>query len=126
MSNFDFKNKLSFMYWITTWDNNGFGMRGAHSIEDAERDFNMSIKRCNGTENKVDLKHEGTIFTGKSRYQSEQVLSYLKNKYPTYTNFKILGTGESDDPYGVMMEKTVKVYDVRAKKIYNMVVDDEK
>ena len=119
-------NELSFMYWINVYDGDGISMSGAHSIEDAERDFNMSIKRCNGTENKVDLKHEGTIFTGKSRYQSEQVLSYLKNNYPTYTNFKILGTGENDDPYGVRMEKILKVYDVRSKKIYNMVVDNEK
>ena len=126
MSSYDFKNKLSFMYWITTWDNNGFGIRGAHSIEEAERMFNMDIRRSKSTDNKVVLKHTGGIFTDRSRYQAELALSYLKENYPTYTNFRISGTGEWDDPYGAHMEKTLKVYDVRAKRIINMAVDDEK
>ena len=126
MFNCDFKNHLSFMYWIDTYDNNSVGMRGAHSIEDAERNFNMSIKRCKPTDNKVVLTHHGYIFTGKSRHQAELALSYLKNNYPTYTNFKLFGTGEWDDPYGAHMEKILKVYDVRTKKIYNMAADDEK
>ena len=126
MSNFDFKNKLSFMYWITTWDNNGFGMRGAHSIEEAERMFNMDIRRSKSTDNKVVLKHTGGIFTDRSRYQAELALSYLKENYPTYTNFRISGTGEWDDPYGAHLEKTLKVYDVRNKKIsYTAAEEDE-
>jgi hypothetical protein len=114
------------MYWINTWDNNGVSISGEYSIENAERNFNMSIKRCKPTDNKVTMKHDGTIFTGKSRYQAELALSYLKENYPTYTNFRIFGTGEWDDPYAATMEKTLKIYDVRSKQIYNMVVDDEK
>ena len=71
------------------------------------------------------MKHTGGIFTGKSRYQAELALRYLKENYPTYTNFRISGTGEWDDPYGVSMEKILKIYDVRTKEIYNMEVDDE-
>ena len=126
MSSYDFKSELSFMYWITTWDNNGCGMRGAHSIEDEERMFNMDIRRCKSTDNKVVLTHHGYIFTGKSRHQAELALSYLKNNYPTYTNFRICGTGEWDDPYGASMEKILKVYDVRSKQTYNMEANDEK
>ena len=126
MSSYDFKNKLSFMYWITTWDNNGFGMRGAHSIEEAERMFNIDIRRSKSTDNKVVLTRSGGIFTGKSRYQAELALSYLKETYPTYTNFRISGTGEWDDPYGAHLEKTLKVYDVRTKQINDMTADDEK
>ena len=119
-------NKLSFMYWIDTYDNNSVGMRGARSIEDAECMFNMDIRRCKSTDNKVVLTHHGYIFTGKSRHQAELALSYLKNNYPTYTNFRICGTGEWDDPYGASMEKILKVYDVRVKQIYNMEATDEK
>ena len=126
MFNCDFKNRLSFMYWIDVYDSAGVSMSGARSIGDAERNFNMSIKRCKPTDNKVVMTHDGTIFTGKSRYQAEQALNYLKNNFPSYTNFRIFGTGEWDDPYAATMEKTLKIYDVRSKQIYNMVVDDEK
>jgi hypothetical protein len=74
----------------------------------------------------VALTHHGYIFTDKSRYQAELALSYLKNNYPTYTNFRIFGTGEWDDPYGAHMEKALKVYDVRRKQTYNMEATDEK
>ena len=114
------------MYWINTHYNNGVGISGEYSIKDAERNFNMSIKRCKLTDNKVVMTHDGTIFTGKSRYHAEQALKYLKNNFPSYTNFRIFGTGERDDPYAATMEKTLKVYDVRAKRIINMAVDDEK
>lgn len=126
MFNCDFKNQLSFMYWINVYDSAGVSMSGARSIEDAGRNFNMSIKRCKPTDNKVVLTHHGYIFTDNSRHQAELALSYLKNNYPTYTNFRICGTGEWDDPYGASMEKTLKVYDVRTKKTYDMAVDDEK
>jgi hypothetical protein len=66
------------MYWINTYDNNSTGISGEYSIQDAERNFNMSIKRCKPTDNKVVMTHDGTIFTGKSRYQAEQALNYLK------------------------------------------------
>ena len=126
MSSYDFESELRFMYWIDTYDNNSVGMRGAHSIEDAECMFNMDIRRRKSTDNKVVLTHHGYIFTGKSRHQAELALSYLKNNYPTYTNFRICGTGEWDDPYGASMEKILKVYDVRVKQIYNMEATDEK
>lgn len=126
MSNYDFNGKLSYTYWINTWDNNGVRMREAYSIEDAESKFNMDIRRCQSTDNKVVLTHHGYIFTGKSRYQAELALSYLKDNYPTYTNFRFFGTGEWDDPYGVSMEKALKIYDIRTKKICDMAVDDEK
>ena len=120
-------NELRFMYWINVYDTDGsVSIKGDHSIEDAERDFNISIRRCKGTEYKVVLEEDGTIFAGKSRYQAELVLSYLKDNYPTHTNFRLFGTGEWDDPYGAHMEKILKVYDVRTKRIYNMAADDEK
>ena len=37
-------NELSFMYWIKVFYNNGVGISGAHSIEDAERRFNIDIR----------------------------------------------------------------------------------
>ena len=112
-------NELSFMYWINVWDSSGVSISGEHSLEDAERNFNNSIKRCNGSENRVVLTREGYVCTGKSRYQAEEAYRYLKNNYPTYTNFRIFGSGEWDDPYGVLMEKVLKTYHVRTKKIYS-------
>lgn len=125
MSSYDFESKLSFMYWINTYDNNSTGMRGAHSIEEAERMFNMDIRRSKSTDNKVVLTHHGYIFTDKSRYQAELALNYLKNNYPTYTGFRLFGTGEWDDPYGVHMQKTLKVYDVPTKRITNMAAEED-
>lgn len=126
MSSYDFGSKLRFSYGIDTLHNNGVSISGEYSIENAERNFNTSIRRCKGTDNKVVLTRHGYIFTDKSRYQAEQALNYLKNNFPSYTNFRIFGTGEWDDPYAATMEKTLKIYDVRSKQIYNMVVDDEK
>ena len=37
-------SELSFMYWIKVFYNNGVGTSGAHSIEDAERRFNIDIR----------------------------------------------------------------------------------
>ncbi len=125
MSSYDMESKLYFMYWINTYDNNSTRMRGAHSIEEAERMFNMDIRSSKSTDNKVVLTRSGGIFTGKSRYQAELALSYLKETYPTYTNFKISGTGEWDDPYGAHLEKTLKVYDVRNKKISYMADEED-
>jgi len=113
------------MYWIKTYDNNSIGIRGVHSIEDAERDFNIDIRRCKPTDNKVVMIHDGTIFTDKSRYQAELALSYLKENYPTYTNFRIFGTGAWDDPYAATMQKTLKVYDVPTKRITNMAAEED-
>ena len=125
MSSYDFESELRFMYWINTYDNNSTRMRGSHSIEEAERMFNMDIRSSKSTDNKVVLTRSGGIFTGKSRYQAELALSYLKETYPTYTNFRICGTGEWDDPYGARLEKTLKVYDVRNKKISYMADEED-
>lgn len=119
-------SELNFMYWINVYESGSVSMWGEHSIEDAECHFNASIRRCKGAENKVVLSHSGSIFTGTSRCQAELALSYLQNNYPTYTNFRVCGTGEWDAPYSATMEKTLKVYDARSKKIYNVEADDEK
>ena len=58
----------------------------------------------------------GTIHIGKSRYQAEQALSYLKRNYPNYNNHHISGTGAWDDPYWVYMSKEIRKYDMRTKK----------
>ena len=126
MSSYDFESKLRFSYGIDTYYDNGVGIRRAYSVEDAEWWFHKDISRSKCTDRKVVLTHDGYIFTDRSRYQAELALSYLRENYPTYTNFRIFGTGEWDDPYGVHMEKTLKVYDVRSKKIINMEADDEK
>ena len=125
MSSYDFESKLSFNYGIDTYYDNGVGIRAAYSIEDAEWWFNKDISRSKCTDRKVSLTHHGYIFTDKSRYQAELALSYLKNNYPTYTNFRIFGTGEWDDPYGAHMEKTLKEYDVRTKKINDMTAEED-
>ena len=117
--------QLRFTYWINVSENGCVSISGEHSLEDAERNFNMTIKRCTGSEYRVVLSKDGTIFTDKSRYQAEAALSYLKNNYPTYTNFRVGGTGEWDDPYYATMEKTLKVYDVHTKKIYSRMSEDE-
>ena len=119
-------SKVFFMYGISVWENNGVSIGGAYSIKEAERKFNESIRRCNGTEHRVVLDHGGIVSTGNSRYQAELALNYLKDNYPTYTNFRIGGTGEWDDPYYATMDKILKVYDVRVKQIYNMEATDEK
>ena len=67
-------NELSFMYWINVLYSNGVGISGAHSIEDAERRFNIDIRRSKYPDRKVDLRKDGTIFTGKSRYPAEVAL----------------------------------------------------
>ena len=126
MSSYDFESKLSFNYGIDTHYDNGVGIRAAYSIEDAEWWFNKDISLSKSTDCNVVLTHHGYIFTDRSRYQAELALNYLKKYYPTYTNFRLFGTGEWDDPYGVHMWKTLKVYDVRTKQIRNMAVDDEK
>ena len=125
MSSYDFGSKLRFSYGIDTLPNNGVSISGEYSIENAERNFNTSIRRCKGTDNKVVLTHHGYIFTDKSRYQAELALNYLKNNYPTYTGFRLFGTGEWDDPYGVHMHKTLKVYDVPTKRITNMAAEED-
>ena len=125
MSNYDFESKLRFSYGIDTYYDNGVGIRRAYSVEDAEWWFHKDISRSKCTDRKVVLTHDGCIFTDRSRYQAELALSYLKENYPTYTNFRISGTGEWDDPYGAHMEKTLKVYDVRNKKISYMVVEED-
>jgi hypothetical protein len=119
-------SELNFMYWIKVFYNNGVGISGAHSIEDAERRFNIDIRRSKYPDRKVVLRKDGTIFTGKSRSQAEVALNYLKTNYPSYTNFRIGGTGEWDNPYFATMEKTLKVYDVFDKKISILGEDDEK
>ena len=112
---------LYFSYQINVWSNNSVTLDWEHTLEDAERNFNMSIKRCDGSENRVVLTHGGYLSVGKSRYQAEEKLRQLKSKYPTYTNFRITGSGQWDDPYGVSMEKVLKTYDVRTKKIYSSI-----
>ena len=125
MFNYDFESKLRFSYGIDTYYDNGVGIRRAYSVEDAEWWFQKDISRSKCTDRKVVLTHDGCIFTDRSRYQAELALSYLKENYPTYTNFRISGTGEWDDPYGAHMEKTLKVYDVRTKKINDMTADED-
>ena len=64
----------------------------------------------------VVMEKMGVIHIGKSRYQAEQALSYLKRNYPTYNNHHISGTGEWNDPYCVYMSKDIRTYDMRTKQ----------
>ena len=56
------------------------------------------------------------IYIGKSRYQAEQVLSYLKRNYPTYNNHHISGSGAWDDLYWIFMSKEIRIYNMRTKQ----------
>ena len=62
------------------------------------------------------MEKMGGIYIGKSKYQAEQALIYLKINYPNYNNHHISGTGEWNDPYWACMSKEIRKYDMRTKK----------
>ena len=89
------------------------------TFEDAVEDFNRRIKQVTIDSRKIDtvvMEKSGSIYIGKSRYQAEQALSYLKRNYPNYNNHHISGTGEWNDPYWVFMSKEIRTYDMRTKQ----------
>ena len=111
--------KVEFSYPIDIWTDGSAWCGHCWTFEDAVEDFNCRIKRETIDSQKVDrvvMSKMGTIHIGKSRYQAEQALSYLKRNYPTYNNHHISGTGEWDDPYCVYMSKDIRTYDMRTKQ----------
>lgn len=67
------------------------------TFEAAVEDFDRRIKQNTVDSQKIDtviMEKMGSIYIGKSRYQAEQALNYLKRNYPTYNNHHISGTGE--------------------------------
>lgn len=110
-------NDLYFKYEINVWTNYSVTLDWERTLEDAEDNFNRSIKRCNGDEHTVVLTHEGYVFTGRNKYQAEEKLRQVKKQYPTYT-CKLTGTGAWDDEYCVSIEKVIKKYNVWTKQLY--------
>lgn len=89
------------------------------TFEEAVEDFNSRIKHETIDSQKIDkvvMYKSGSIYIGKSRYQAEQALSYLKRNYPNYNNHHISSTGAWDDPYWVFMSKEIRKYDTRTKQ----------
>lgn len=89
------------------------------TFDKAVEDFNHRIKQITIDSRKIDtvvMSKMGSIYIGKSKYQAEQALSYLKRNYPTFNNHHISGTGEWDDPYWVFMSKEIRTHDMRTKK----------
>ena len=111
--------KVEFGYPMGSWQRGSVWIGHCWTFEDAVEDFNRRIKQETIGSGKIDtvvMSKMGTIHIGKSRYQAEQALSYLKRNYPTYNNHHISGTGEWNDPYSVYMSKEIRTYDMRTKK----------
>ena len=111
--------EVEFSYPMGSWQRGSVLIGHCWTFEDAVEDFNRRIKHETIDSQKIDtvvMSKMGTIHIGKSRYQAEQALSYLKRNYPTYNNHHISGTGEWDDPYWVFMSKEIRTYDMRTKQ----------
>ena len=111
--------KVEFSYPMGIWTGGSVWCGHCWTFEDAVEDFDRRIKHETIDSQKIDtvvMSKMGTIHIGKSRYQAEQALSYLKRNYPNYNNHHISGTGEWNDPYCVYMSKDIRTYDMRTKK----------
>ena len=111
--------KVEFSYLMDIWTGGSVWCGHCWTFEDAVEDFDRRIKHETIDSQKIDtvvMYKSGSIYIGKSRYQAEQALSYLKRNYPTYNNHHISGTGEWNDPYSVYMSKDIRTYDMRTKK----------
>ena len=111
--------EVEFSYPIGIHTGNSVGCGHCWTFEDAVEDFELRKKWDTYDSRKVTeivMKKMGGIYIGKSKYQAEQALNYLKRNYPTYNNHHISGTGEWDDPYWVFMSKEIRTYDMRTKQ----------
>lgn len=112
-------NKVEFSYFVDLETNEGTWIGYCSTFEKAAEDFERRIQweTINSEKvNKVVMYKNGSIYIGKSRYQAEQALSYLKRNYPNYNDHHISGTGEWNDPYCVFMSKDIRTYDMRTKQ----------
>ena len=105
--------EVEFSYPMGIWTGGSVWCGYCWMFEDAVEDSNVVSNMKQMTHEKLIM---GVIHIGKSRYQAEQALSYLKRNYPTYNNHHISGTGEWNDPYSVYMSKEIRTYDMRTKK----------
>ena len=111
--------EVEFSYPMGIWTGGSVWIGYCWTFEKAVEDFDRRIKHGTIDSQKVDkvvMEKMGTIHIGKSKYQAEQALSYLKRNYPTYNNHHISGTGAWDDPYCVHMSKVIRTYDMRTKQ----------
>ena len=111
--------EVEFSYPMGSWQRGSVWIGHCWTFEDAVEDFDRRIKHETIDSRKIDtvvMSKMGSIYIGKSRYQAEQALSYLKRNYPTYNNHHISGTGEWNDPYRVHMSKDIRTYDMRTKQ----------
>ena len=112
-------NKVDFYYGVDLETNEATWIGYCDTFDKAVEDFDRRIKQetiDSQKVNKVVMYKSGYINTGKSKYQAEQALSYLKRNYPTYNNHHISGTGEWNDPYWACMSKEIRTHDMRTKK----------
>ena len=118
--------KVEFGYPMDIWTGGSVWIGYCWTFEDAVEDFDHRIKQetiDSQKVNKVVMYKSGYINTGKSKYQAEQALSYLKRNYPTYNNHHISGTGEWNDPFWVFMSKEIRTYNMRTKQDFICEVD---
>ena len=111
--------EVEFSYPISIHTGSSVGIDYCGTFEKAVKTFGWRMNWEIVDSKKVDklvMEKMGTIHIGKSRYQAEQALSYLKRNYPTYNNHHISGTGEWNDPYSVYMSKEIRTHDMRTKK----------
>ena len=113
--------EVDFSYFVDLHTNNGntTWIGYCSTFEKADNDYKLRLKHDTVDSQKIErivVTKSCYIFTGKSRYQAEQALSYLKRNYPNYNNHHISGTGAWDDPYCVHMSKEIRTYDMRTKK----------
>lgn len=111
--------KVEFSYPMDTWTGGSVWCGHCWTFEDAVEHFDRHIKRGTIDSQKIDkvvMYKSGSIYIGKSRYQAEQALSYIKRNYPTFNNHHISGTGVWDDPYWVFMSIKIRTYDMRTKQ----------
>ena len=111
--------EVEFSYPMGIWTDGSVWCGVCWTFDKAVEDFDRRIKHGTIDSQKIDkvvMEKMGTIHIGKSRYQAEQALSYLKRNYPTYNNHHISGTGEWNDPYSVHMSKDIRTYNMRTKQ----------
>ena len=73
--------EVEFSYPMGSWQRGSVWIGHCWTFEDAVEDFNRRIKQITIDSGKIDtvvMSKMGTIHIGKSRYQAEQALSYLK------------------------------------------------
>ena len=77
--------EVEFSYPMDIWTGGSVWIGYCWTFEDAVEDFDRRIKHETIDSRKIDtvvMQKSGFIYIGKSRYQAEQALSYLKRNYP--------------------------------------------